>query len=198
MKIFSLLIFCCYIQLLFCYLEEANDQTFQEAFIKSIPYINKNFPSIIDFLNSKDFQNVKIEYSDLTLNNVQFIEDEFGLLHIKFVNLTVNTKGIEGMFPLNKQLLENFTYGFDNLTLEETIAHKGKKDSNGKYKIKYLHVYEPNLMYNFRKISISETNAIARAFSEYIEKFTLQQLKIRLRMIISTIFDNLTEILNSN
>ena len=39
-------------------------------------------------------------------------------------------------------------------------------------------------MINFRKISISETNAIARAFSEYIEKFTLQQLKIRLRMIM--------------
>ena len=111
MKFYSLLVLLCFLQTLICDKAGINQESLKEAFTLSLPFIKSFHPSPYSLTGSTKFTNAKFSFTEIGPNNIQFSFDEFGLLHLKFVNL----KGkLEGKFLNGRSSGGNFLF-FPNI-----------------------------------------------------------------------------------
>ena len=85
MKDYSILIIFCILQVLICDKAGVTQQSLQDAFTTSLPFIKSFHPEPFT-LSSSSLENLRLAYTELNSNNIQFRFDEYGLLHLQFVN----------------------------------------------------------------------------------------------------------------
>jgi len=86
MQTHSLLILICLLGALICDKVGVNQKSLLEAFNTSLPFI-KSFHPAPFHLSGSTLRSASLSYTELTPKNIEFKFDEYGLLHLKFVNL---------------------------------------------------------------------------------------------------------------
>ena len=82
-----LLIVLCLLQALNSSKVGLNEQSLKDAATKTLKYARVYHQESIKLEDKDNFSDIKLNYPPLTSNNIQFRFDEYGLLHIRFVNL---------------------------------------------------------------------------------------------------------------
>jgi hypothetical protein len=162
MKVFSILIILCIFQILICEKPGINQESLQAAFTTSLPFIKSYHPSPFLLYGSKLLSNVRLSYTEINTQNIQFRFDEFGLLHLKFVNLKCK---LTGSFSLGKargirfNTFKSFSSELSNVNWEETYAVESTKSADGKYDVKFKSMTESSLTFNVFRLVISNASA---------------------------------------
>ena len=203
MKILSFLVIFCFLNVIICDVEGVNQQSLQEAFTNSLKFINNFHQSEFTIPEYEKFSNLKLNLPQLYSNNVQFRFDEYGLLHIKFVNLKIKilgnyrfSTGFFGMF-----LGGPFTAELMNFSWEHTVGVSSSKNS-GKYYISSKYISESDMFYNLRfKLNNALknndiSNSFKNGFQNNFKKFNLNNFKEYMKKIIKSIFNSLENNLN--
>ena len=194
MKVYSILILFCFLETLLCNAEGVDANTFKNAFNKALPYMKTFHQSIFDIPDKNNFSGVKLHFEELNSNNVLFTFDEFGLLHIKFVNLKLK---ITGNFHYKIMFFfanTEFSAQLTNFNWEETYALSSTKLANGKYSIKYKFTADTDI--NFSTLTPQLNNDKLKKFSEAVIKGNLKTLdfssfKLHLKKLVKLIFDTI-------
>ena len=92
MQTHSLLILICLLGALICDKVGVNQKTLVEAFNTSLPFIKSFHPAPFQ-LSGSTLRSASLSYTELTHKNIEFKFDEYGLLHLKFVNLKGKVTG---------------------------------------------------------------------------------------------------------
>ena len=92
MQTHSLLILICLLGALICDKVGVNQKTLVEAFNTSLPFIKSFHPAPFQ-LSGSTLRSASLRYTELTPKNIEFKFDEYGLLHLKFVNLKGKVTG---------------------------------------------------------------------------------------------------------
>ena len=143
MKVYSIFIIFCFIQTLICDKPGVTQQSLQDAFTTSLPFIKSFHPAPFS-LSGSSLRTAKLSYTELNSNNIQFRFDEFGLLHLKFLNLkgqvtgtTFTKRVIIPCSPYVKRrpflFVTSFTAELNNINWEEIYAVESTKKVDGKY-----------------------------------------------------------------
>ena len=93
MQTHFLLILICLIEALICDKAGVNQKSLVEAFNTSLPFIKSFHPEPFQ-LTGSTLRSAKLSYTELTSKNIEFKFDEYGLLHLKFVNLKGQVSGL--------------------------------------------------------------------------------------------------------
>ena len=159
MKINSiLLITFCLLQVLNCATVGLNEQSLKNAAIKTLKYTRMYHQDTIK-LNDKDvFTDLKFNYSPLASDNVQFRFDEYGLLHIKFINLKASIKG-GYVFPVMFfKIFSEFTAQLNNFNWEQVFVVSQKDLGNGKLDIKFKSTEESAVNFSIFRFTSKRQN----------------------------------------
>ena len=200
MKVYSIFIILCIFQVLICDNEGVNEQSLQEAFKTSLPYIKSFHPKYISLTDSV-LNSLQLSYKELTSSNVQFKFDDMGLLHIKFVNLEAKIRG-NTMTQKSKKLywmkvLAPFIAELSNIGWEETYSVKSKKMADGKYDIKIKSITESPISYKIFKFTMYDgTDEEQIKTKVQIKNLNFTPFKNYLKKISGAILDNLQKKLN--
>jgi len=200
MKVYSIFIILCIFQILICDNEGVNEQSLQEAFKTSLPYIKSFHPKYISLTDSV-LNSLQLSYKELTSSNVQFKFDDMGLLHIKFVNLEAKIRG-NTMTQKSKKLywmkvLAPFIAELSNIGWEETYSVKSKKMADGKYDIKIKSITESPISYKIFKFTMYDgTDEEQIKTKVQIKNLNFTPFKNYLKKISGAILDNLQKKLN--
>ena len=81
-----LLIIFCLLQVLNSSLVRLDEQSLKKAAAKTLKYAKAFHEDSIIFEESDKFNDLKFNFPPLDINNVQFIYDLFGFLHVAFTN----------------------------------------------------------------------------------------------------------------
>ena len=157
MKDYSILIIFCILQVLICDKAGVTQQSLQDAFTTSLPFIKSFHPEPFT-LSSSSLENLRLAYTELNSNNIQFRFDEYGLLHLQFVNIKGLLTGKAfgpifysggGLFARARvQAVYNFTAILSNINWEETYAVESTKQADGKYDMKFKSMSESSISFN--------------------------------------------------
>ena len=200
MKVYSMLIVLCFFQVLICDNEGITEQSLQEAFKTSLPYIKSFHPKYISLTDSI-LNSLQLSYTELTSSNVQFKFDEMGLLHIKFVNLKGKIRG-NTMTQKSKKfywmkVLAPFIAELSNIGWEETYSVKSKKNADGKYDVRIKSITETPISYNIFKFTMYDgTDEEQIRTKVQIKNLNFTPFKNYLKKISGAILDNLQKKLN--
>jgi len=200
MKAYSIFIVLCFFQALICDNEGVTEQSLQEAFKTSLPYIKSFHPKYISLTDSV-LTSLKLSFTELTSSNVQFKFDNMGLLHIKYVNLKGKIKGdtkTEKSKKLNwMKVLSPFIAELSNISYEETYSVKSKKNADGKYDIKIKSITSTPISYKiFRFTMYDGTDEEQVKTKVQIKNLNFTPFKDHLKKISKAILDNLQKKLN--
>ena len=88
-----LLIIFCLLQVLKSSTVGWNEQFLKDASAKTLKYERAYHQESIKLEDKDEFYELKLNCPPLTSNNIQFRFDEYGLLHIRFVNLKAIVTG---------------------------------------------------------------------------------------------------------
>jgi len=157
MKVYSIFIIFCFFQTLICDKPGVTQESLQEAFTTSLPFI-KSFHPLPFVLSGSSLREAKFSFTELNSNNIQFSFDEFGLLHLKFVNLNGKVKGTtfteySHRIPhikynwFMKTDFCDYTAELSNINWEETYSIESTKKADGKYKVKYKGMTDSKISY---------------------------------------------------
>jgi len=149
MKINSiLLIVLCLLQVLNSSTVGLNEQSLKDATTKTLKYARVYHQESIKLQDKGNFNDIKLNYPSLISNNIQFRFDEYGLLHIKFVNLkvTVTGKYKYRYFVFNGNV--PFTVKLNNFSWEQVFVISKNELGNGKLDIKFKPTEESKISYN--------------------------------------------------
>jgi len=97
MKAYFLLILICLLDILICDKVGINQKSLAEAFNTSLPFIKSFHPEPFQ-LSGSTLSSARLSYTELTTKNIEFRFDEYGLLHLKFVNLKGQVSGTFSAF----------------------------------------------------------------------------------------------------
>ena len=139
MKAYTLLIYFAFFQGLFCKIEGITVSKFQDAFVRSVPYMKAFHEGAFTIPENPKFKDVKLNLVELNKNNTNFTIDEFDVLHIKFVNLKANMTG-QYRYKNNLKFggqYQTFRANLTNITFEQTFTLLTTKQANGTYTLKY-------------------------------------------------------------
>ena len=186
MKVNSiLLITFCLLQVLFwinCSTDGVNEQSLKNAAAKTLKYTRMYHQDSLKLndnkLNDKDqLFELKFSYPSLTLDNIQFSFDDYGLLHIKFVNLKATITGKNSVKLFLFPILVDFTAQLSNFNWEQVFIVAKKDLGNGKLDIKFKPTEESAVKFNiFRFTSKLEK---LQAFQMPLE----QKIKSKLELL---------------
>ena len=202
MKVYSIFITFCFIQTLICDKPGVTQQSLQDAFTTSLPFIKSFHPAPFS-LSGSSLRIVKFSYTELNSNNIQFRFDEFGLLHLKFVNIkgqvtgTTSTKhtAYKGNI-LYKRIPFTFYTGFtaelNNINWEETYAVESTKIADGKYDVKFKSMTESSISYNIFRFTIRNASKEEKTTTKIqINKLNFAPFKSHLKKISGLILETL-------
>ena len=135
----------------------------------------------------------KLSFSELNSRNIQFKFDEYGLLHIKFININGEVSG--RTFPDPRKCAIITTYykaRLSNINWEETYAVESTKIANGKYDVKFKSVSESEISYNIFRIIIERgPKEYQETVKLLVKKLDFTPLKSHLKKISGLILDTL-------
>ncbi len=195
MKVYSFVLLFCFLQTLICDKEGINQKTLQEALDMSLPFIKSFHPSPFLLRGSKSITSM-MSLTKLDSHNFQFNFDEYGLLHLKFVNIKGQLKGSsyirtsKGIFGI--KVVSSYTADLSNISWEETYAIESTKKSDGKYDIKFKSMTESSVSYNlFRLTMKNSSNEDEIKIKLEIKKLDFSQLKNHLKKISGLVLETL-------
>ena len=164
MKVYTIFIIFCLLQTLICDKPGVTQQSLQDAFTTTLPFIKSFHPAPFS-LSGSSLRSAKLSYTELNSNNIQFRFDEFGLLHLKFVNIkgqvtgttfTKHTAYLGGKYSIKRPFTfyTSFTAELSNINWEETYAVESNKKADGKYDVKFKSMSESSISYNIFRLSL--------------------------------------------
>ena len=195
MKAFQILVVLCIFQILICEKPGVNQESLQAAFTTSLPFIKSFHPSPFSLSGATSLSGVKISYTEINTKNIQFRFDEYGLLHLKFVNLKC---GLTGSFSLGTgkgirfNTFKSFSAKLSNVSWDETYAVESTKRVDGKYDVKFKSMAESSLTFNVNRLVISNASAdqIIQAKNQ-INRLNYTPFKNHLKKISGLILETL-------
>ena len=160
MRVYSLLILLYFLQTLICDKAGVNQESLLAAFNTSLPFIKSFHPSSFSLTGSSLIKDAKLYDTKIGPNNIQFRFDEFGLLHLKFVNL----KGrIQGRVFIGKTFSPISYFSIcvcelNNINWEGTYAVESTKRAEGKYDVNFKSISESPVSFNIFKMVLLPTS----------------------------------------
>jgi hypothetical protein len=197
MQVYSLFILICLLQALICDKAGINQKSLEEAFDTSLPFIKSYHPAPFK-LSGSSLKSVSLSYTELTTKNIQFKFDEFGLLHLKFVNLKGQLSGSFSASSTTKpkgfrfRRLSRFRADLSDITWEETYAVESTKKDDGKYDVKFKSMTETSISYKIFRVTISKAQKAEETNVKLqISKLNFTPLKSHLKKISGLILETL-------
>ena len=196
MKVFSLLVSFCLFQALICATLEVNEQTLKNAASKSLPFVKVFHQDTLNIENKGLLHGITLKYPVLTVGNMQFKFDEFGLLHIKYLNLRLQISGKNRAQLGHFNFESKFDAELNNFNWEQIFAIKLNDKGNGKVEINYTKTSESDVNFNISKFNTkvqSKYNIrdLDNSVKNQIRQLNFNPLKEQLRKITQLIFDTL-------
>ena len=196
MKVFSLIITFCLLQALMCLTMEVNEQTLKNAASKSLPFVKVFHQGTLTIENKGLLHGITIHYPVLTVGNMQFKFDEFGLLHIKYLNLRLQILGRNRINLARFNFESRFNAELNNFNWEQIFAVKLLDVGNGKVEIKYTKTSESEVSFNISKFNTKAESKfnikdMDNTIKSQIKELNFNPLKEQLRKITQLIFDTL-------
>ena len=201
MKVYSILIIFCFIQTLICDKPGVTQQSLQDAFTTSLPFIKSFHPAPFS-LSGSSLRSAKFSYTELNSNNIQFRFDEFGLLHLKFLSIKGKVTGkisfkiapYIGKCNKTKPFLyrTSFTAELNNINWEETYAVESTKKDDGKYDVKFKSMNESPIAYNIFRVRMRNASKEEETpIKILINKLNFTPFKAHLKKISGLILETL-------
>ena len=195
MKVYSLLILFCFLQILICD-NRVSQKEFKDAVKISLPFIKSfHLPPSGVYSGLHYVQNLeysKFTYTELNENNIQFEYDELGLFHLKFINIKGQIKGkyrIDNRFSLTKY--SNFTAELSNINSDEIFAVNSIKKDNGKQDLHFKSMSEPKISFNIFKVTSNISDQKEHNLKWLIKDANIYEFKTFLKKISSLILETL-------
>ena len=192
MIVYSIFILFCSLQTLICDKPGVTQQSLQEAFTISLPFIKTFHPTPFILAGDK-FLLTFLRYTELNSNNVEFRFDEYGLLHVKFVNLKGKITGLTFLKPKSIfTFMSNFTAELSNMSWEETFVVESTKKEEGKFDIKFKSISESSISYNIFRIHMKNSSKEDHYKLKFgIKKLDFTPFKTHLKKISGLILETL-------
>ena len=177
-----------------------NEQSLKDAATRTLKYARVYHQDSIKLTDKDNFHDIKLNCPPLTSDNIQFRFDEYGLLHIKFVNLKVS---VTGKFNLNFPFFRTkpqYTAKLNNFSWEQVFVVSKKDLGNGKLDIKFKSTEESKIsynmaLYNSKNINITNLNTNPLNFSDIIKNevknLDYNPLKNQLKKVAQLILETL-------
>ena len=195
MKFYSLLVILCFLQTLICDKAGVNQETLKEAVNLSLPFIKSFHPAPFS-LTGSSIISPKLSYTEIGPNNIQFVFDEFGLLHLKFVNLKGSLKGSlfvkkngGGFFPYT---YASFTCELSNINWEETYAVESTEKAEGKYDVKFKSISDSSVSFNIFRLVMANSSQESQTNAKIqINRLNFAPFKAHLKKMSGLILETL-------
>ena len=142
-----LLIIFCLLQVLNSSTVGLNEQSLKDAAVKTLKYARVYHQESIKLEDKDNIHDLKLNCPPLTSNNIQFSFDEYGLLHIKFINLKATVTG-NYILKMIFRITVPFTAKLNNFNWEQVFVVSKKDLGNGKLDIKFKPTEESKINYN--------------------------------------------------
>ena len=196
MKIYSLFIFLCFLQTLICDKEDELLRELKEALNISLPYINYFRPKSLTLAINANFS-----HTELNSNNIQFKFDEYGLLHIKFVNINGQVKAKDIPYKTANLFARlsytNYTVELNNINWEKTYAVNWTKTNSGKYNVEFKNKAESAISFNIVKVTLKkDTKGKKNAVEFKIKRLNYSPFKSYLKKISGLIIETFQQRMN--
>ena len=202
MKALPILVTFCLLQALMCVSLEITTESLNSAVMKSAPFLKVFHQASLSLSSREYLSNLKLEYPVLTPGNFQFKFDDFGLLHIRYVNLRLKVTGFSKVSVIAFRLSSQFSAELTNFSWEQIYAVKVIDNGNGKVDLKKTKTSEIEANYNINKLTIQKINQkysindIQTIIKNQIKQLNLEPLKAQLRRVTELIFETLQTDLN--
>jgi len=175
---------------------EVNEQTLKNAASKSLPFVKVFHQDTLTIENKGLLHGITIHYPVLTIGNMQFKFDEFGLLHIKYLNLRLQIFGRNRVNLARFNFESRFNAELNNFNWEQIFAVKLLDIGNGKVEIKYTKTSESEVSFNISKFNVKAESKfnikdMDNTIKSQIKELNFNPLKEQLRKITQLIFDTL-------
>ena len=189
MKIYSFLILLWILKTLICDKEDELLRELKDALKISLPYIKSFRPESLTLAINANFS-----YTELNSNNIQFKFDEYGLLHIKFVNISGQVKAKDIPYKtahlFHRLAYTNYTVELNNINWEQTYAVSWTKTNSGKYDAKFKNMTESSISFNVIRVTLQKETKGKKFAVEYkIKKMDYTPLKSYLKKISGLIIE---------
>ena len=197
MKALPILVTFCLFQALMCISLEVTTEALNSAVTKSAPFLKVFHQETLALSNRESLSNLKLQYSVLNPWNIQFKFDDFGLLHIKYVNLKIKVTGQSKVSVIAFRLLSRFTAELTNFSWEQVYAVKVSDLGNGKVSLKKTKTSEGEASFNINKLTIQNIDPKANKqdleanIKIQLKLINLDPLKQQLRKVTDLIFETL-------
>ena len=202
MKVNSiLLINFCLLQALNCATVGVNEQSLKNAAAKTLKYTRMYHQDSLKLndLNigeKSQLLELKFSYPSLTSDNIQFRFDDYGLLHIKFVNIKASITGknyVRFMF----RIATDFTAQLSNYNWEQVFIVAKKDLGNGKLDIKFKPTEESAVNFSIFKFNSKRQNMqdfpipIEQGIKFNLKKLDFTPVKNQLKKVAQLILETL-------
>ena len=199
MKIYSILIFFCALNVLICEPEGVTIRNLENALANMIPYAKSFHPAKFTLPRTSNLNNLKMDYTDLVPGNVQFKYDDFGLLHITFVNLKLHVSGAYYVKNGNERKTINFSADLNNLKWERTYAISSKI-VNKLYNIKFQPTADFAISFKTSNIKLGNylntKSLVEKMLPGQLKTINFSAFKQHLEKLVSVLFETLQTNLN--
>ena len=198
MKVYSLLILLCFLETLICDVEGLNSTLFHKTFNNSIQYLKAFHPDpfYVVLKSSNILSNLRLGYADLNSKNVEFKLDEFGMLHVKYINLKLNLKGqYPSTYRRYYKFYSSFTAELANGNMEQIYGIKYQKLENGKNDIKFGHISDSEVLFSGIKLISSKIvsgSNTEKSLKSLIANLDFTPLKLHLQKVTNVVLDKIS------
>ena len=202
MKAIPILVTFCLLQALMCVSLEITTESLNSAVMKSAPFLKVFHQASLSLSSREYLSNLKLEYPVLTPGNFQFKFDDFGLLHIRYVNLRLKVSGFSKVSVIAFRLSSQFSAELTNFSWEQIYAVKVIDNGNGKVDLKKTKTSEIEANFNINKLVTQKIDPRANKvdveanIKSQLKLLNLDPLKQQLRRITDLIFETLQADLN--
>ena len=202
MKVLPILVTFCLLQVLMCVSLEVTTDTLNNAVKKSAPFLKVFHQETLSLGNRDTLSNVQLHYPVLGSGNIQFKFDDFGLLHIKYVNLRLRVTGNNRARVVNFSVASTFNAELSNFVWEQVYAVKLNEKADGKIELKKTKTSESQTSFNINKLTSKTVNSkidikeIETNIKAQIKLLNFEPLRQQLRKVTELIFETLQADLN--
>ena len=196
-----LLITFCLLQVLNCATVGVNEQSLKNAAAKTLKYTRMYHEASLKLNDLKsDERNqlleLKFSYPSLTSDNIQFRFDDYGLLHIKFINLKATVTG-RNYFRFLFGISTDFTAQLSYFNWEQVFIVAKKDLGNGKLDIKFKSTEESAVNFSVFRFTSKRQNMqefplpIEQNIKLNLKKLDFTPVKNQLKKVAQLILETL-------
>ena len=203
MRALTIILTFCLLQALMCVSLEVTEESLKKAVVESVPFLKVFHQESLKIDSKENLSNLVLKYPVLNPGNIQFKFDDFGLLHIKYVNLKLTLTGKNKARVYAFSVSSDFGAELTNFSWEQVYAVKVNDLGNGKVDLKKTKTSEAELNYNINKLTMQKFNQkynikeIETVIKNQIKLLNLKPLKAHLRWITELFFVTLQSDLNN-